>query len=311
MTNGLKWKIGDVTITKIVETEFELDMPELVFPRACAEEIKANSWLIPDYSTYCGAFKMSIHALLIETPNQNVIVDTCVGNNKTRLVPEWNRLSGDFLDKLSKAGCPRESISAVLCTHMHVDHVGWNTMLEDGKWVPTFPNATYYFGRVEYEHWMAIMSEEKAATKATLKGGKEVLNNFTPKIMRQDIVFEDSIQPIIDAELEELVEMDARLSPEISLIPTIGHTPGHISVVIESKGSKAIITGDIIHHPSQIAFPKWGVIFDYDFDQAMETRENFLVKYANSDTLVIGTHFTSPTGGYIVSDGTGYRLEKV
>jgi glyoxylase-like metal-dependent hydrolase (beta-lactamase superfamily II) len=316
--NPLVWQVGDVTITKIIESESQLEMPQLMFPKASLDDVKARPWLVPDYATKEGALKMSIHALLVETPNKRLIVDTCIGNDKNRMMPEWNQLTGDFLEQLSALGWPRESVDAVLCTHLHVDHVGWNTMLEDSKWVPSFPNAKYYFGRVEYEHWRDEVEAYAAASKdiaepsidaeAIREGMQEAPQNLGAQLMGQQTVFTDSVRPIIDAGLEELVEMDAQLTPEIRLIPTVGHSPGHVSVVIESKGSKAIITGDIIHHPSQMAYPQWDVIFDSDAEQATDTRESFLEAYVNSDTLIIGTHFASPTGGYVVPDGDGYRL---
>lgn len=314
----LSWQIGDVKITKIVESESQLDMPQLMFPKASPEAVQAKPWLVPDYATKDGALKMSIHALLVETPTLKIIVDTCIGNDKDRMMPEWNQLTGNFLDKLAEQGWPRESIDAVLCTHLHVDHVGWNTMLADGEWVPTFPNAKYYFGRVEYEHWRDEVEaaltvakdipEDSLDADAIRAGSQAVPQNLGEQLMGQQIVFADSVEPIIKAGLEQLVEMDAVLTPEVRLIPTAGHSPGHVSVVIESQGRKAIITGDIIHHPGQMAYPKWDVIFDSDADQATDTRENFLAEQVGSNTLIIGTHFASPTAGYIVPDEGGYRL---
>ena len=316
----LVWQVGDVTITKIVESESKLDLPQLMFPRASVEAVKAKPWLVPDHATKDGAIKSSIHALLIETPTKKIIVVTCIGNDKDRVLPEWNQLTGDFLDQLTKQGWPRESIDAVLCTHLHVDHVGWNTTLEEDRWVPTFPNAKYYFGRVEYEHWRDEVAANAAASTdnteqsfdpaAIQDGIAEAPQNLGEQLMGQQAVFADSVRPIVDAGLEELVEMDAQLTPEVRLIPTAGHSPGHVSVVIESNGDKAIITGDIMHHPSQMAYPNWDVIFDSDADQATDTRKGFLEEHVSSDTLVIGTHFASPTGGYIVPDGDGYRLSK-
>lgn len=314
----LVWQVGDVTITKIVESESQLDMPQLMFPKASVEAVKAKPWLVPDHASKDGAIKSSIHALLIQTPTKKIIVDTCIGNDKERMLPEWNQLTGDFLDQLAGQGWSRESIDAVLCTHLHVDHVGWNTMLEDDQWVPTFPNAKYYFGRVEYEHWRDEVGASAAISRdnpqqaidpeAIQAGSQQAPEDLGAQLMGQQAVFADSVLPIVDAGLEELVEMDAQLTPEIRLTPTAGHSPGHVSVVIESKGDKAIITGDIMHHPSQLAYPEWDVIFDSDADQAINTREGFLKEHVDSDTLIIGTHFASPTGGYIVTDGDAYRL---
>lgn len=314
----LVWQVGDVTITKIVESESQLNMPQLLFPKASIDAVKAKPWLVPDHATENGALKNSIHALLLETPSKKIIVDTCIGNDKDRMMPEWHQLTGNFLAQLTGSGWPRESVDAVLCTHLHVDHVGWNTMLEDGKWVPTFANAKYYFGRVEYEHWRDEVTANAALSldstgqsvdaDAIRKGNQQTSQDLGKQLMDLKTVFADSVRPIVDAGLEELVEMDAKLTPEIRLTPTAGHSPGHVSVVIESKGEKAIITGDIMHHPSQLAYPKWDVIFDSDAEQATSTRRGFLEEHVGSDTLIIGTHFASPTAGYIVPDGEGYRL---
>jgi len=180
----------------------------------------------------------------VKTPGLNIVVDTCVGNDKPRrLVPFLDELQTAFLAKLEAAGCRREQVDVVLCTHLHVDHVGWNTMLLDGAWVPTFPNARYLIGRAEYEHWRSVVDEIDRS------GATDPMQDFE----RQ--TFADSVQPIVDAGLVELVEADHRICPEVSLRSTPGHTPGHVSVDIESAGRRGLITGDFVHHPCQITHP--------------------------------------------------------
>jgi glyoxylase-like metal-dependent hydrolase (beta-lactamase superfamily II) len=229
---------------------------------------------------------MSIHALVVETPERCVVVDTCLGNDKQdRRIPTWNNLQGPFLADLAAAGYPRESIDTVLCTHLHVDHVGWNTMLVDGKWVPTFPRARYLMGRVEFDHWQSQHDRDDMAA-----------------------VFADSVKPVQDAGLVDLVETDHRVSDEISLVPTAGHTPGHVSVVIRSEGEEALITGDFIHHPCQIAHPEWSSTADTDPEAAHRTRDRMLKELSARPVLVIGTHFAGATAGRIVRDGDAYRL---
>jgi glyoxylase-like metal-dependent hydrolase (beta-lactamase superfamily II) len=174
----------------------------------------------------------------------------------------------------------------VLCTHLHVDHVGWNTMLLDGKWVPTFPKAKYLMGRVEYEHW---------STSSAREDMKHVVT--------------DSVKPILDAGLATLVETDQRISPEISLIPTLGHTPGHVSVRITSRGEEALITGDFMHHPCQIAHPEWSTLADSNPEQGIQTRWDMFNRLAETPILVIGTHFAGATAGRIVRDGDTFRLD--
>jgi glyoxylase-like metal-dependent hydrolase (beta-lactamase superfamily II) len=158
-------------------------------------------------------------------------------------------------------------------------------MLVDGKWVASFPRARYLMGRVEFEHW-------------SRHGGREDMI----------AVFADSVQPVYDAGLVDLVETDARLSDEISLIPTVGHTPGHVSVHIRSRGEEALITGDFMHHPCQIAHPGWASTADSDPEQGQRTREIMFEQLAGTPVLVIGTHFAGATAGHIVRDGKTYRL---
>jgi glyoxylase-like metal-dependent hydrolase (beta-lactamase superfamily II) len=281
----MKWRIGDVTVTKIVELEVT-GGSRFILPQATYEAVLPISWLQPHFADERGRLKMSIHALVVETPERRIVVDTCLGNDKEgRRIPGWNNLQGPFLADLAAAGFPRESIDTVLCTHLHVDHVGWNTMLVGDRWVPTFPNARYLMGRVEFDHWRAQREREDMAA-----------------------VFADSVAPIHNAGLADLVETDHLICDEISLVPTVGHTPGHVSVRISSKGEEALITGDFMHHPCQIARPDWSSLADSDPDEARRTRERMLGELCGRPVLVIGTHFAGATAGHIVRDGDTYRL---
>ena len=285
-----KWRIGKVTVTKVVELEVT-GGSRFILPQATYEEILPISWLQPHFADERGRLKMSIHALVIETPDgtksgRRIIVDTCLGNDKQgRRIPTWNNLQGPFLADLAAAGFLRESIDTVLCTHLHVDHVGWNTMLVDDRWRPTFPNARYLMGRVEFEHWQAQRGRDD-----------------------MEAVFADSVKPVHEAGLVDLVETDHRVSDEIDLVPTIGHTPGHVSVRIRSQGEEALITGDFMHHPCQIAHPEWPSTADSDAEEARRTRERMLKQLSERPVLVIGTHFAGATAGRIVRDGDSYRL---
>jgi glyoxylase-like metal-dependent hydrolase (beta-lactamase superfamily II) len=286
----MKWRVGRVTVTKIVELEVT-GGSRFILPQATYEEILPITWLQPHFADQRGRLKMSIHALVVETPNRRIIVDTCLGNDKeNRRIPTWNNLHGPFLADLAAAGFPRESIDMVLCTHLHVDHVGWNTMLVAGPngaktWLPTFPRARYLLGRVEFAHWQGERARDDMAA-----------------------VFTDSVAPIAEAGLADLVETDHRICDEISLIPTVGHTPGHVSVRIQSEGEEALITGDFMHHPCQIARPHWSSLADSDPDEARRTRQRMLAYLCDRPVLVIGTHFAGATAGHIVRDGAAYRL---
>jgi len=286
----MKWRIGEVTVTKIVELEVT-GGSRFILPQATYEEILPIGWLQPDFADERGRLKMSIHALVVETQRgktggRRLIVDTCLGNDKeNRRIPTWNKLQTSFLADLAAAGYARETIDAVVCTHLHVDHVGWNTMLVDGRWVPTFPNARYLMGRVEHAHW-------------------------TGQNERDDItaVLADSVTPVWDARLVDLVETDHRICDEVRLVPTPGHTPGHVSVRIASQGEAALITGDFMHHPCQMARPEWSSTADSDPAEARRTREAMLTGLAGTPTLVIGTHFAGRTAGHVARDGNAFCL---
>ena len=281
----MKWRVGAVAVTKIVELEVT-GGSRFILPQATYEAVLPISWLQPDFADERGRLKMSIHALVVETPNRRIIVDTCLGNDKeNRRIPTWNKLQTSFLADLAAAGYARVTIDTVVCTHLHIDHVGWNTMLVDGRWIPTFPNARYLIGRIEYAHWTG-QSEREDMTA----------------------VLADSVAPIRDAGLVDPVETDHRICDEITLVPTIGHTPGHVSVRIASAGETALITGDFMHHPCQIARPEWSSTADSDPDAARRTREAMLAGLAGTPTLVIGTHFAGRTAGRIVRDGEAFRL---
>ena len=280
------WQIGEVKVSCIVETELPVSYYEK-YPfirEATPEALKNIPWLYPNFVTDEGVLRLSIHALLIEAPGLRLLVDTCIGNDKPRKITGNKSLHTEFLGTLAATGCPRETIDVVVCTHLHVDHVGWNTMKVGSSWAPTFPNARYLIGRQEFEYWSQDESEDQIP------------------------VMLDSVTPIFDAGLADLVETDHVISPQIRLRPTIGHTPGHVSVMIESEGQTALITGDSMHHPCQIARPDWAVTFDEDQATAISCRKSLLEEVADSSVLVIGTHFASPTAGHIVRDGETYKL---
>ena len=282
--NQGKWRIGDVTVTRVVEIEATGGMSRVI-PDAKRERLKEIPCMYPHFADENGRMRGAIHALIVEAPDRTIMVDTCVGNDKERGNPAWNQLQTAFLDDMEKAGYVLDAIDNVLCTHLHIDHVGWNTMLVDGKWVPTFPKARYLIGQVEFAHWQADTD------------------------LDQMVVMADSVLPVFDANLVDLVETDHQISDEISLMPTVGHTPGHVSVMIRSNGEEAMITGDFIHHPCQFAHPEWSSSFDTDPVQSAQTRREVFDKYADTPTLIIGTHFATPTAGHLKRDGDAYRLD--
>ena len=287
----MKWKVGDVTITKITEIVY----PEFsdVLPTATPDVVKKVQWLFPHFVTPEGKLTLSIHSLVVDTPTAKLVVDTCIGNDRNRdPMAVMSNLSTSYLEDMRAAGYPPESINYVLCTHLHLDHVGWNTRLVNGKWVPTFPKASYLMDKKDIALYGSIDEHTKDAF-----------------MQMQRRTFADSVQPVFDAGLAKPVEGPAQVCEGVRLIPTPGHTPGHCSVVIESKGEKALITGDFMHHPIQFHDPGLVTPFDVDNNAAVATRRRVFNEFADTPTLIIGTHFAGPTAGKLVRDGDGYRLE--
>ena len=280
----LSWQVGAVKITCVVE--MVIPFPEGSLLRdATAEALKTSPWLFPHFAKEDGTLVASVQALLVEAPGMRLVVDTCIGNDKPRNLTGGNPLATPFLQHLADAGWSSDSVDAVICTHLHADHVGWNTMLVDGKWVPTFPKARYLIGKREFEHWRHENEGEQRA------------------------IMEDSVRPIFDAGLVDLVETDHRITPELHLTPTAGHTPGHVSLMIQSEGQSAVITGDIADHPCQMAHPEWATSYDSDTQGATATRAKLFAEWADQPILVIGTHYAAPTVGHVKRDGAAFRFE--
>jgi glyoxylase-like metal-dependent hydrolase (beta-lactamase superfamily II) len=282
-----QFKVGDVKITRVIESEAPWP-GTFIMPDAVPENVKKEGdWLFPVFSDETGKLRMSIHALVIESQGKRIIVDTCIGNDKVRSNPVWSNLQLPFLSDLEKAGHPADKIDRVVCTHLHVDHVGWNTTLKNGKWVPTFPNARYLIGGTEWDFF----------------------STFDGKDMRDPV--EDSVRPCVDAGVADLVDSNFRITDEVWLEPSPGHTPGHHSVRISSKGNEAVITGDLMHHPIQCKFPEWDDAFDSDGAMAKKTRRAFCEKYADTNVVVFGTHFATPSAGKISKKGDSFRFSAV
>jgi glyoxylase-like metal-dependent hydrolase (beta-lactamase superfamily II) len=278
----VKWHIGNVTITRV--PEFEAWPADGLVPKATADELASFDWLSPYFVTPEGLPFIAIQAFVIESEGKTIVVDGGIGNGKTRSRPRLNGLNTDFMNRFSAEGFDRDSVDIAVSTHIHSDHVGWNTMLVDEQWVPTYPRATYVFVNAEWEHASQVTGELLAE------------------------VVDDSVRPIVDRGLAELVAPPYPLTGEVTLEATPGHTPAHASVWIRSGGQTAAISGDILHHPAQIGRPEWGAFNDFDPATAESSRRSFIDTCADSDALVFGTHFPAPVAGYILSGPEGYRF---
>jgi glyoxylase-like metal-dependent hydrolase (beta-lactamase superfamily II) len=281
------WHIGDVDVARIVEVNAYEDDISMLLKDETPEFVKQHAWLRPHFATAAGQMIISFQAFVLRSRGKHVMIDTCIGRDRQREYDVFCNLKTSFLEDLAVAGFPPDSISAVLCTHLHFDHVGWNTQLVNGHWVPTFPQARYLFGRQEFDHWVHLRNT----------GG---YHNFEH--------LQDAIDPVVAAGLVDYITPDYQITDEVSLFPTPGHTPGHVSVLIRSRGEEAVITGDLMHHPIQLTEPLRHGNFDMDKVQAALTRQAFVERFGNAKVLVIGSHFPDPTGGWIVRNGRGWKF---
>jgi glyoxylase-like metal-dependent hydrolase (beta-lactamase superfamily II) len=281
----MTWKFGDVEVTRIVEIHDYQDDIHMAMPEAVPEEVIAMRWLHPHYATPEGRMRMNFQAFVVRAPGRVIMIDTCTGNGRERDYDIFCNLQTSFLEDIKSLGIQPEDVDTVMCTHLHHDHVGWNTYWDGEKWAPTFPKARYLFGRKEYDAWQMIRKDGH----------------------HDDRHLVDAVDPIVAAGLVDYVEPDHKLSDAIWLEESHGHTPGHVNVRISSKGEDAVITGDLIHHPMQCAMAHRHATFDMDRDAGRDTRVRFVERYCDTDVMVIGTHFMDPTIGWIRSDAKGGR----
>jgi glyoxylase-like metal-dependent hydrolase (beta-lactamase superfamily II) len=230
--------------------------------------------------------RISVHSYVLKVDGRNMLVDTCCGNDKVRSLASVSHLKAPYLENLARAGLRPEDIHLVMCTHLHFDHVGWNTRLRDGSWVPTFPNARYLFGRRDLE-FFSTQHHEATHREA----------------------FEDSVAPILDAGQADIVDMDTRVHREIGdgvwLEDASGHSPGNLCVLAECGAERAIFSGDCFHHPIQIVRPDAAFFADENPVKASATRQRLLNRYADSGAIFFPAHFTGTSAGRVARHAHG------
>ncbi|MFC4950073.1 MBL fold metallo-hydrolase [Pseudonocardia sp. GCM10023141] len=278
----LEWKFGEVRVVQV--TENVIPMPvEAIFPGRTVEQVLAHKdWLFPHFIDAEGQLLLHIQSLLVESAGTRIVVDTCFGPEPPEDFAIGAVPGTKFLDDIAAAGFEREGVDLVVCTHLHVDHVGWHSMREGDRWVPTFPNARYIVSAPALEVWQTHDPEETAS-----HGRREALDT------------------VLDAGLVDAVPVDHRLTPEVRLLSTPGHTTGHVAVLIESGGERALVTGDLSHHPVQWAERDWGQAADHDVAEAIRTREWIMEDYGDKDVTVIGSHYTGPVVGRLTKKDGG------
>jgi glyoxylase-like metal-dependent hydrolase (beta-lactamase superfamily II) len=287
--------IGDVTITSIIERDGPWRMPQDMFPDydpAVGRQHLAE--LDPTvFDPISGKLVITYQTFVVRTPKHTILIDTCTGEDKGYAAP-MNFPKQPWLDSFRAAGLRFESIDYVFCTHLHSDHTGWNTMLRDGRWIPTFPNAKYIFHKEEYAYWETATGRAAHPPGSTLVGGTQ--NVWTYNCL-----------PIVEAGQALLVDDTFELDDTFSLTPTPGHSPCHCCVNIRSRGQQAVVTGDMMHHALQCREPDWSSVFDSDRKQAARSRRRFLGQVADTSTLILPIHFPNPTVGRVAADGGRFR----
>jgi glyoxylase-like metal-dependent hydrolase (beta-lactamase superfamily II) len=274
-------KIGDVAVDAVVEIDRGSFPTTTLLPDSTAEAIaRHHAWLKPHFfDDRVGDLGSRIQTYVVRTPRHTVLIDTGVGNDKPRDGSAlWHMRGGGYLDDLHAAGVAPERVDVVVCTHLHVDHVGWNTRLVGGRWVPTFPNATYLFTGEEWEYWR----HEKDACIA------------------------DSVEPVVAAGQARLVDSDHAIDPWLRFEPSPGHTPGHVCLRLSTGAGEAVFAGDLMHRTVQVAEPQWSSRFCYDPKRAAATRRAFVERHADTGTLILPAHF--PRAGYIVREDGGHHF---
>lgn len=286
-------RLGELSVDKVFE--MQSDMPiRFGFPDLQREELeRLATWYTSEELTCdpeTSSIRISVHSYVLRSGGMNILIDTCCGNQKPRSVPFFDQLDTPYLERLAGVGLRPEDIGLVLCTHLHCDHVGWNTRLENGRWVPTFPNARYLFTRRDYEFYQTQLHEP---------------------LHRE--AFDDSVLPVISAGLAEIVESDHIVQHEVGegvwLQDAHGHSPGSVTVHARRGGKEAVFAGDTFHHPVQLVRPSLQFFADEDPVLAAETRARLFDRYADTDTVLFPAHFPGKSAGTVRRDGSGYRFE--
>jgi glyoxylase-like metal-dependent hydrolase (beta-lactamase superfamily II) len=286
-------KIGDALIAQVEESVQPSFVPSMLLPDCTPHELsKHMHWMAPlHFDPAEGKFRTSVRSFLVKTGRHNILIDCCGGNHKNRpYFPRFHQKKHAWIDRLAAAGVGPEQIDFVMCTHLHADHVGWNTVLRDGRWKPTFPNAKYIIHRHELARWNPA----------------DPAYRFSP---HNEFTWEDSVLPVIEAGQVVAVDDGYALDDVLSVEPAPGHTLAHVAINLESRGQRAIFSGDVMHVPMQIHYPHWGTSLDDDPQLGIQSRLGLLERCAETRTLMLPTHFVPNAGCFIARASDGFAPE--
>lgn len=291
--------LGNIQIDRIAEVETMYMDPQWMYYNIEKEHLLRHKDALGPLNIHPETLQLglSFHSYLIRTNGLNILVDTCNGNHKQRLpkMPFYHNLQADtYLGNLNRLGLRPEDIDIVMCTHLHTDHIGWNTYLRDGEWVPTFPKARYVMARQEFDHFNRLF----AASPAYPVGHGS---------------FEDSVLPVVRSGLADFVDMNHLVAGELGngvwMEPAVGHTPGHVTIHAKGGGRESIMTGDILHHPILFLEPSLATKHDVDKETCDMTRQRILERLADTDDVLLTGHFCAPTSGRVMSCAHGFKFQ--
>jgi len=295
-------RVGDATVTKLFEIGLDAVEGSFLFPGidpgSIAREGRGFGPGSVDPNT--GSLRLSIHSWVVRTPERVILIDTATGNDKERPgAAVLHRLNEPFLDRLRAAGVAPEDVDLVLMTHLHADHVGWNTHLVDGRWVPTFPNARHVFSGREHAYLAALSAGD--GSEAAIRDAARLGPMAHPPL---EGVYEDSVRPIVEAGLaREIVVDGSEVVDGFRFLPSPGHSIDHACISFTSRGERALFWGDVMHHPLQVARPDWNSVY-CEFPEAARTSRRWAIDHAvETGSLVFTTHFAESSVGRIGRDG--------
>jgi glyoxylase-like metal-dependent hydrolase (beta-lactamase superfamily II) len=285
-------RIGSFEVNRIADYQGPFFDPSEFFPDFDPAVVSEHAALLGPRLLEPGTGKLifSFHSFVVRTGRHTILIDSCIGNDKERPTrPQFHRMHTSFIDDLARLGVKPEEVDYVMCTHLHWDHVGWNTRLVDGSWVPTFPNAKYVMAKKEHDHWRDFHASGVDSPHA--------------------LAFGDSILPVVKSGQALLVDDNYALDDGLWFEPYPGHTPGNIVIHAKSGGDRGVFIGDVLHHPLQCLRPEWSTFACTDMDGSRVSRTRLLEEHADSGTLVMPAHFPEPTAGWVRRHGSAYRFD--
>jgi glyoxylase-like metal-dependent hydrolase (beta-lactamase superfamily II) len=283
--------IGEIKVSRVLEYAAPTHDPAFLFPDLDQSRLTANrSWLAPHHWVESmNRLIVTIQLWVVHAGGNVIIVDTGVGNRKPRTADRMNELNGLVIPWLTAAGAAPERVTHVAQTHLHSDHVGWNTVLRGGRWEPTFPNARYLIPRLDFDHYRAALAQAP-----------------DPII---DASFSDSVMPVVDAGLVDFIEPGDEIAGVLKVEAAPGHSVGMVNYRLGSRGEEGLFSADVMHSPIQIVEPWLNTTYCALPEVARKTRATLLEREARSGALIMPMHFGIPHCGFIRSHAGGFIFE--